>query len=92
METKLKAFIVTYFKDNEDKPKSCVIIAHDKEEAGNIFVRWAKATNNYEHINGVVCQRTKRTRKNAHMIRKDFYDKQNAYVEELEAKHGKADA
>ena len=91
-ETKLKAFIVTYYVDNEDDPRSCAIIAYNKEEAGNIFIRWLKAVNKYDRVTSVVCQRTRRTRKNAHMINKDFYDKQNAFVEELEAKHGKADA
>lgn len=92
METKLKAFIVTYYVDNLDKPRSCAIIAYDKKEAGDIFIKWAKATNNYERINGVVCQRTKRTRKNAHMINKDFYERQNAFVKQLEAENGKAEA
>ena len=91
-ETKLKAFIVTYYVDNEDDPRSCAIIAYNKEEAGDIFIRWLKAVKKYDRVTGVVCQRTRRTRKNAHMINKDFYDKQNAFVEQLEAKHGKADA
>lgn len=91
-QEKLKAFIVTYYVDNEDNPRSCAIIAYNKEEAGDIFIRWLKAKKWYERVTSVVCQRTKRTRKNAHMINKDFYDKQNAFVEELEAKHGKADA
>ena len=91
-QEKLKAFIVTYYVDNEDNPRSCAIIAYNKEEAGDIFIRWLKAKNMYDRVTSAVCQRTKRTRKNAHMINKDFYDKQNAFVEELEAKHGKADA
>lgn len=92
METKLKAFIVTYYVDNLDKPRSVAIIAYDKKEAGDIFIKWAKATNNYERIKGVVCQRTKRTRKNAHMINKDFYQRQNDFVEQLTQKHGKVEA
>ena len=88
METKLKAFIVTYYLDNEDNPKSCVIIAHDKKEAGDIFVKWLHAVNKYERVTGVVVQRTKRNRQNAHMITKAYYDKQNAYVDAL----GKAEA
>ena len=91
-EETLKAFIATYYVDNEDNPRSCAIIAHDKKEAGDIFIRWLKARNKYDRVKSVVCQRTKRTRKNAHMINKDYYDKQIAFVEELEAKHGKAEA
>lgn len=91
-ETKLKAFIATYYVVNENDPRSCAIIAYDKKEAGDIFIKWLKAKNMYDRVTSVVCQRTKRTRKNAHMINKDFYDKQNAFVEELEAKSGKAEA
>lgn len=88
----LKAFIVTYIVDNEDNPKSCAIIAYNKREAGDLFIRWLKAVKKYERVTGVVCQRTKKTRENAHMINKDFYDKQNACIEELEANNGKAEA
>lgn len=92
-EEKLKAFIVTYYVDNEeDNPRSCAIIAYNKQEAGDIFIKWLHAKGAYERITGVVVQPTRKTRKNAHMINKDFYDKQNAFVKELEAKHGKADA
>lgn len=84
MEQKLKAFIITYYLDNEANPRSCAIIAYDKKEAGDLFIRWLKAVKKYDRVTGVVCQRTRRTRKNAHMINKDFYDKQNAFVEDLE--------
>ena len=89
---KLKAFIVTYYVDNEENPKSCVIIAHDKKEAGDIFIKWLHAKGAYERVTGVVVQPTRKTRKNAHMITKDFYDKQNAFVEDLYVKRGKVEA
>lgn len=87
----LKAFIITYYVDNEDKPKSFAIIAYNKKEAGDIFIRWLKAVNMYDIVTSVVSQRTRRTRKNAHMISKNFYDKQNAFLELLETKNGKVD-
>ena len=82
-QEKLKAFIVTYYVDNEDNPKSCVVIAFNKKEAGERFIKWLNGKNMYERVTSVVCQTARRTRKNAHMISKDFYDKQNAYVNKL---------
>ena len=82
-QEKLKAFIVTWYFVIDDKPRSCAIIAHNKKEAGDIFVMWLKGKNLYERVTSVVCQTARRTRKNAHMISKDFYDKQNAYVNKL---------
>ena len=82
-QEKLKAFIVTYYVDNEDNPKSCVVIAFNKKEAGERFIKWLKGKNLYNHVISVVCQTSRRTRKNAHMINNDFYEKQNAYVNKL---------
>ena len=82
-QEKLKAFIVTWYVVNDDNPRSCVIIAHNKKEAGDIFIMWLKGKNMYERVTSVVCQTARRTRKNAHMINNDFYDKQNAYVNKL---------
>ena len=79
-QEKLKAFIVTWYVVNDDKPRSCAIIAHNKKEAGDIFVMWLKGINLYDRATSVVCQTARRTRQNAHMITNDFYDKQNAYV------------
>ena len=82
-QEKLKAFIVTWYFVNDDNPKSCVVIAHNKKEAGDIFVMWLKGKNIYERVTSVVCQTARRTRKNAYMINNDYYDKQNAYVNKL---------
>ena len=82
-QEKLKAYIVTWYVVNDDKPRSCAIIAHNKKEAGDIFVMWLKGINLYERATSVVCQTARRTRQNAHMINNDFYDKQNAYVNKL---------
>ena len=82
-QEKLKAFIVTYYVDNEDNPKSCAVIAFNKKEAGEKFIKWLYAKNMYDHVTSVVCQTARRTRKNAHIIKKDFYKKQNAYINKL---------
>ena len=82
-QEKLKAFIVTWYVIIDDKPRSCAIVAHNKQEAGDIFVMWLKGKNIYERVTSVVCQTARRTRKNAHMINNDFYEKQNDYVNKL---------
>ena len=82
-QEKLKAFIVTWYFVNNDNPRSCAIVAHNKQEAGDIFVMWLKGKNIYERVTSVVCQTARRTRKNAHMINNDFYEKQNDYVNKL---------
>lgn len=78
-----------YYLDNEANPKSCAIIAYNKKEAGDLFIRWLKAVKKYEQVTGVVCQRTRRTRQNAHMFTKDFYNMQINFVKDLEANEGK---
>ena len=82
-QEKLKAFIVTWYVANDDKPRSCAIIAHNKKEAGDIFVMWLKGLNLYDRATSVVCQTARRTRQNAHMINNDCYERQNAYVNKL---------
>ena len=82
-QEKLKAFIVTWYFVNNDNPRSCAIVAHNKQEAGDIFVMWLKGKNIYERVTSVVCQTARRTRKNARIINNDFYEKQNDYVNKL---------
>ena len=82
-QEKLKAKKETWYDAKDDKPRSCAIIAHNKKEAGDIFVMWLKGINLYDRATSVVCQTARRTRKNAYMINNDFYDKQNAYVNKL---------
>ena len=85
-EAKLKAYIVTYTfesKADEDDMHSVVIIAYSKDEAGDIFIKWLNAKHMYEVVRGVVVQQTRKTRRNAHMFTREFYNKQNAYIEQL---------
>lgn len=94
MEETLKAYIVSYAiagkEADKNDIKSVVIVAYNKKEAGDIFIRWARAKHIYERINAVVAQRTKKTSRNKHMFTKDFYGRQNAYIYDLEIR--KADA
>ena len=70
----------------ENDIKSVVIVAFTKKEAGNLFIRWAKAKGLYERITAIVVQRTKKTKANKHMFAIDFYEKQNAFICDLERK------
>lgn len=95
-ENNLKAFIVSFAITGNDAEhndiKSVAITAYDKKEAGNIFIKWTQAKNIYERVNGVVVQQARKTKKNAHLFTIDFYKKQNAFVDDLKVKSGKADA
>lgn len=87
----LKAFLITYTlsnRENYNETKSVVIIAYTKKEAGDLFVKWAKAKNLYNNIDAVVAQRTRKTKKNAHMVTIGYYRKQNDFLKHLR----KADA
>lgn len=83
----LKAYIITYtltnVGENENDTRSVVIIAYDKKEAGDLFIKWLQATDMYNNVGGVVVQRTKKTKRNGHMITPAFYQRQNKYVDEL---------
>ena len=83
----LKAYIITYtlthVSEGENDTKSVVIIAYDKKEAGDLFIKWLQAKDMYNNVGGVVVQRTKKTKRNANMVTKSFYDRQNKYVDEL---------
>lgn len=86
-EKDLKAFLATYIVDaKENDIKSVAIVAFTKEEAGNLFIRWTKAKGLYERITAIVVQRTKKTKANKHMFAIDFYEKQNAFISDLERK------
>lgn len=95
-ENNLKAFIVSFAITGSDAEhndiKSVAITAYDKKEAGDIFIKWTQAKNIYERVNGVVVQQARKTKKNARLFTIDFYKKQNAFVDDLKVKSGKADA
>lgn len=85
MENELKAFIVSYTlnvvvnittQERKQVVKSVVILAFDKKEAGDIFVRWAHTLHLYEHIDGVVCQETKKNKYNKDFITLHNYNEQ----------------
>ena len=86
---RLKAFLVSYVLDAQKNDlKSVEVTAFTKKEAGDIFIKWAKGKKLYERITGVVVQSIKMTKRNVRFFTKEYYEKQNAFVNSL----GKADA
>lgn len=83
---KLKAYIIAYVESNNDKPKGLAIVAYSKKEAGDIFVRFLKATKRYDSVQGVVITIATKTKQNANLITPAYYKTQIAYVEKLEAR------
>ena len=94
----LKAYIITYtlthVSEGENDTRSVVVIAYEKKEAGDLFIKWLQAKETYNNVGGVVVQRTKKTKRNANMITPAFYQRQNKYVDDLFKEHvnRKADA
>ena len=90
MESKLKAYLVAFNVMEEvtdvdtgkielkPKVRTTCVVAYSKKEAGDIFVKWLKLNNMYDEVTGVAVSRAKRTRQNAHLLTKAFYDKQMA--------------
>lgn len=76
----LKAFLVTFSFENKEDLNNVVIISHNKEEAGDIFAMWAHGKNLYNKINAICVQPMRKTKRNAHMISEEFYNRQNAFV------------
>ena len=88
-QKRLKAFLVSYVLDAKDNDlKSVEVTAFTKKEAGDLFIKWAKGKKLYERITGVVVQSIKLTKRNARFFTKEYYERQNAFVNSL----GKADA
>ena len=79
----LKAFLVTFSFENEEDLHNVVIISHNKEEAGDIFAMYAHGKNLYNKINAICVQAMRKTKRNAHMISEEFYNRQNAYVNDI---------
>lgn len=82
-QTTLKAFLVTFTIVDHEDLKSIAIVAYNKQEAGDIFAMWAHGMKLYSKINGICVQRMHKNKRNAQIFTKDFYDRQNAFVESI---------
>lgn len=88
MKKALHAYIVTFCKigDPVDVLRSIVVIAYTKQEAGDLFITWALAKNLYNNIQGVVVQKTRKTKHNANKICEEYYKRQCDYIKQLSEK------
>lgn len=84
----IKAYSVAFEMPSEidygkNELHKITIIAYNQEEAEDIFKKYVIGTNLHNKINYISAQTMLKTKQNAHMINKDFYEKQNAYVNKL---------
>ena len=84
----LKAYSVCFTMPSqidygENELHKVTIIAHNNQEAEDIFKKYALATKMYDDIDYISIQTQLKSKSNKHMINKEFYIKQNDYVNEL---------
>lgn len=84
----LKAYSVAFTMPSkidygENELHKVTIIAHNEEEAEEIFTKYALAKKLYNEINKMAIAPQPKTKSNKHMINKDFYIKQNDFVNKL---------
>ena len=84
----LKAYSVCFimpskFDYGENEFHKVTIIAHTSEEAEDIFTKYAVAKRLYDEINKITIETQLKSKSNKHMINKDFYIKQNDFVNKL---------
>ena len=84
----LKAYSVCFTMPSEidygeNELHKITIIAHNSNEAEDIFTKYAVAKRLYDEINKITIETQLKTKSNKHMINKDFYIKQNDFVNKL---------
>ena len=81
----IKAYLVTYTKASTPlvETKTVVVFAYDKQEAGDLFVKWAKAMGHYESITNTVVQVARRTKRNKRFFSVKTYNEQCKAIEDL---------
>ena len=84
----LKAYSVVYklpskIDYDENELHKTTIIAHNTKEAEEIFTKYAKAKKLYNDLNYISIETQLKSKSNKHMINKDFYIKQNDFVNKL---------
>lgn len=92
----LKAYSVVYtlpseIEYGENELHKVTIIAHNSDEAEEIFTKYALAKKLYAEINTLTVSSQLKSKSNKHMINKDFYIKQNDYVNNLYEKFKKGE-
>ena len=84
----LKAYSVCFTMPSkidygENEVHKMTIIAHTSKEAEEIFTKYAIAKRLYDDINYISIETQLKSKSNKHMINKDFYIKQNDFVNKL---------
>lgn len=84
----LKAYSVVFTMPSkidyaENELHKITIIAHNSDEAEEIFTKYAKAKRLYDEINKITIEAQLKTKSNKHIINKDFYIRQNDFVNKL---------
>ena len=84
----LKAYSVCFTMPSEidygeNELHKITIIAHNSNEAEEIFTKYAIAKKLYDDINYISIETQLKTKSNKHLINKDFYIKQNDFVNKL---------
>ena len=84
----LKAYSVCFTMPSEidygeNELHKITIIAHNSNEAEEIFTKYAVAKKLYDEISKITIETQLKTKSNKHMINKDFYIKQNDFVNKL---------
>ena len=84
----LKAYSVVFTMPSEidygeNELHKVTIIAHNAEESEKIFTKYALAKKLYNEINTLTISSQLKTKSNKHMINKEFYIKQNDFVNKL---------
>ena len=84
----LKAYSVCFTMPSEidygeNELHKITIIAHNSKEAEEIFTKYAIAKKLYNDINYIIIESQLKSKSNKHMINKDFYIKQNDFVNKL---------
>lgn len=84
----LKAYSVVFTLPSEidygeNELHKITIIAHNSDEAEEIFTKYAIAKKLYDEINKITIESQLKTKENKHLINKDFYIKQNDFVNKL---------
>ena len=82
-EKDLKAFAASFYLNGVDNPQSVVVIAVTLKEARDTFIKWARGRGLYDRIASIVMQRLHKTQHNKHMFTIEFYEKQNAFVNNI---------
>ena len=92
----LKAYSVVFTMPSkidygENELHKITIIAHNSDEAEEIFTKYALAKKLYAEINTLTISSQLKSKSNKHMINKEFYIRQNDYVNNLYEKFKKGE-